>query len=294
MSMENNIKNTINTKPNYKDMFLESASGFSMPFELKDEEELHVILPYGEQIHPKKGEKFFHAGVDLAVKDKDLWALASGSIIGAGENAIHDNYIVAKYGKYEVTYGHISEAYTPYGTTISAGDTIAKAGDFLHLGVKFEDKDLDPMEFLKIIWGNIQQLAVMGIQSKKTEDNIQGRKLHTQYDSHEEEILMMMLRWLPEYMNELRAGTYVPQMGMESTLRNIFAKAAQKDYFYEAIPSIGNPLGLGSRAVPLVEKVQNLLIQDFLTYMFARHSSLMPEMDEGQKKNFLKESHKTA
>lgn len=291
--MENNANNTSNKKPNYKDMFLESPSGFSMPFELKDEEELHVILPYGEQTHPKTGEKFNHLGVDLAVKDKELWALASGSIIGAGENAIHGNYIVVKYGKYEVTYGHISEAYTPYGTTVSAGDTIARAGDFLHLGVRFAGRDMDPMEFLKVIWGNIQQLAVMGIHGKKGDDNVQGRNIHTQYDAHQDEILMLMLRWLPEYMNELRNGSYAPSLGTESTLRNIFAQAARKDYFYEAIPSIANPLGFGGRAVPLIEKVQNLLIQDFLSYMFTRHSRVMPEMDENEKKKFLREQPKT-
>lgn len=104
---------------------------------------------------------------------------------------------------------------------------------------------------------------------------------------------MLMLRWLPEYMNELRNGSYAPQLGMETTLRNIFAQAARKDYFYEAIPSIANPLGLGSRAVPLIEKVQNLLIQDFLGYMFTRHAGVMPEMNENEKKNFLREQPKT-
>lgn len=159
-------------KENFKDMLLESESGYMMPFALEEKEELPTTLGYGKQRHPMTGEEFNHLGVDFAIKNRDLYAVASGMIVGAGNDALHDNYIVAKYGKYEVTYGHLAEAYTGYGESVSAGDKIAKSGDFLHVGIRFNGQDIDPMVFLSMIWANIQQLAAMGIQKQPTEESL--------------------------------------------------------------------------------------------------------------------------
>ena len=51
---------------NTKDILLESASGFMMPFEASEEEEVQVSLGFGEQTHPMTGERFHHRGVDFA------------------------------------------------------------------------------------------------------------------------------------------------------------------------------------------------------------------------------------
>ena len=48
---------------NTKDILLESASGFMMPFEASEEEEVQVSLGFGEQTHPMTGERFHHSGV---------------------------------------------------------------------------------------------------------------------------------------------------------------------------------------------------------------------------------------
>lgn len=272
----------------YKDMLLESASGFMMPFALDDKEELNVILPFGEQTHPKTGERFQHQGVDYAVKDKPLYAIASGMVIGAGHDAVHENYIITRYGKYEVTYGHVSEAYTPYGTNVKAGQEIAHAGEFLHMGVRFNGKTLDPENFLAMIWANIQQLAAMGIAQQPTTEVLGGRKIETKFDDNHEEIMTLMLRWLPTYMNELRTKSYTPPQKMEASLKNILSQAADKNYFYESIPNLANPLGLSERSAPLVQKVQEILIEDFLGFLAARHGIFPQSWDESQKKNFLK------
>lgn len=273
-------------KKNYKDMLLESGSGYMMPFPLDENEELQTTLGYGKQKNPMTGQDFTHSGVDFAAKDKPLYAIATGTIIGAGQEAVHGNYIVAKYGKYEVTYGHISEAYTPYGTQVKAGQQIAKSGDFLHIGVRFDGEELDPMEFLSMIWANIQQLAAMGIKNQPTAEKLGDKSIKTDYDKDQDEILMMMMRWLPNYMNDLRTGRYAPPQRTDTTLRNIFAKAAEKNYFFEKMPDVGNPLGLTGRSAPLAEKIQNLLIEDFLSYMVLRHDTFPSTWDSGQKKTF--------
>lgn len=274
----------------YKDMLLESASGFMMPFALDEKEELNVILPFGEQTHPKTGEKFQHQGVDYAVKDKPLYAIASGMVIGAGHDAVHENYIIARYGKYEVTYGHISEAYTPYGTNVKAGQEIAHAGEFLHMGVRFNGKELDPDNFIAMIWANIQQLAAMGITHQPTAEVLGNKKIVTKYDDCQDEIMALMLRWLPTYMNELRTKAYTPPKRMEASLKNILSKAADKNYFYETIPNLGNPLGLSGRSAPLVEKIQEILIEDFLGFLAVRQGIYPQSWDESQKKKLSEEA----
>lgn len=280
-------------KQNYKDMLLESESGYMMPFPLNEDEELPTTLGYGEQKNPLTGQNFNHLGVDFAVKDKPLYAIATGMVVGAGQEAVHGNYIVSKYGKYEVTYGHISEAYTPYGTKIRAGQQIAKCGDFLHVGVRFDGEDLDPMEFFAMIWANIQQLAAMGIKNQPTAEKLGDKHIRTSYDQDQNEILMMMMRWLPSYMNDLRTGNYAPPKRFETSLRNIFTQAAAKNYFFEKMPNVGNPLGLTGRSAPLAEKIQNLLLEDFLAYMVSNHAIFPSTWDDQQKKNFLTKQPKT-
>lgn len=46
-------------KQNYKDMLLESASGYMMPFPLEEKDNIQATLVFGEQNHPLTGEKFF-------------------------------------------------------------------------------------------------------------------------------------------------------------------------------------------------------------------------------------------
>ena len=46
-------------KMNYKEAFLESASGYMMPFSVEENEEVKIILPYGEQMHPTKVSSSF-------------------------------------------------------------------------------------------------------------------------------------------------------------------------------------------------------------------------------------------
>lgn len=276
-----------------KDMLLESQSGFMMPFASADDEEIQVTLGFGEQKHPVTGQPFHHRGIDFVCSEKPLFALATGTVVGAGTDAVHGNYIITKYGKYEVKYGHVAEAYVGYGKGVVAGQEIALSGDFLHFEVSFAGEVMDPMEFLGMIYGNILQLQSMGMKGSNIFTNM-GVKVRTDYDEDQEEIEQMMQRWLGSYMLDIMQGTYVPPKRMESSLRNIFAQSADKNYFYEAMPSIGNPLGLSSRGAPLAARFQNLLIGDFLNYMAVRHHVYLSTWDEAQKKKFLSRQPPTA
>ena len=267
-----------------KEAFLESESGYMMPFAQAEDEDTQVLLPYGQQTNPLNGKEFNHTGVDFAVNGKELYAMATGIIVGVGQETVHENYIVAKYGNYEVTYGHIAEAYCTYGGKVKAGDVIARSGNILHLGVRLGGQYVDPAEFLAMVYANIQNLAALGIQTMPTV-SLDGKEIHTKYDEDKDEILMMMQRWLPVYLTDLYSGRYASPKRIEAMLRNSLEQAAQKDYFYEKIPDVGNPLGLSSKSLPLVEKFQNLLLEDFLIYMASRHQVYPPSWSDSEKKN---------
>ena len=96
-----------------------------------------------------------------------------------------------------------------------------------------------------------------------------------------------MLRFLPYYMKDLQRGAYKLPEHTEQSLRHIFTMGAMKEYFYENMPSMSNPLGLGHKAMPLACKVQNLLIGDFLNYLALRHDVYLSTMGGDVKKNFM-------
>ena len=271
---------------NKETLFLESASGFMMPFESNDDASSVLTLGYGEQTHPYTGQKFNHSGVDFAVSGKPLYAIATGVVSGIGNDAVHDNYVNVRYGNYDVKYGHIVKSFVNYGMPVQAGDNIATCGDFLHIGVKCKGVDMDPMEFLAMIYGNILQLTAMGMKTRPVIENL-GIDVKTRYDKDMEEITELMLRHLPSFFTELMSGTYSCSPRFEQSLRNIFAQSASKNYFFERLPYIGNPLGLSSRAEPLIEKVQNLIIEEFLQYSALRKNTYLSSWGENEKKNFL-------
>ena len=57
-----------------------------------------------------------------------------------------------------------------------------------------------------------------------------------------------------------------------------------KNYFFETIPSLANPLGISAKAIPVATKVQNLLIADFVNYLALKHHVFLPGLTENEKK----------
>lgn len=268
-----------------KEMLLESDSGYAFPFAVDDDKEPVISLDYGEQKHPSTGELFNHRGIDFVAPHVPLFALATGTVVGVGTDPVHENYIITRYGKYDVKYGHVSEGYVNYGQPVVAGKRIAMSGDFLHMEVSFNGEVLNPKDFIGVLCANMAQLETMS-----GEPNIfagEQVRVRTDYDADQDEIMMLLLRWLPSYFNDIRIGAYAPPSRTEQSLRNVFAQSAQKSYFYENMPTISNPLGLSGRAAPLVSKVQNIIIGDFLNYLALRHDTYLSTWNDSQKKKFL-------
>lgn len=269
-----------------EEMILHSESGYCMPFEEPQGKEVELSLGYGEQTDPVTGEKFFHHGIDFNVRCYTLWAVASGIVSGVGNDPVLGIYQTIRYDRYEVTYGHLSNVFAHFGQRLKAGQTVALSGDKLHIGVRFRDEELNPLEFLTMLYGNIRAVRQAGGREAFTFPDME-MTLKTDYEKDKREIEELMLRFLPHYMEDLQHGAYRLPEHTEQSLRHIFTMGAMKEYFYENMPSMANPLGLGYKAMPLACKVQNLLIADFLHYLALRHDVYLSTMRGDVKKNFM-------
>ena len=269
-----------------EEMILHSESGYSMPFEEPQGKDVELSLGYGEQADPATGEKFFHHGIDFNIRCYMLSAIASGIVSGVGNDPAHGICQTIRYGEYEVTYGHLSNVFAQFGQRVKAGQTVALSGDRMHLEVRFKGEELNPIEFLTMLYGNIRAMRqAAGCDTAGFSDL--EMTLQTDYEKDKREIEELMLRFLPHYMEDLQRGAYTLPRHTEQSLRNIFTMGAMKEYFYERMPSMANPLGLGHKAMPLACKVQNLLIGDFLNYLALRHDVYLSTMGGDVKKNSM-------
>lgn len=190
-----------------------------------------------------------------------------------------------RYGEYEVIYGHLSNVYAQFGQRVKAGQTVALSGERLHMEVRFKGEELNPLEFLTMLYGNIRALQEAGGNGTSGFYEEQPGPA-TDYEKDRREIEELMLRFLPHYMEDLQHGAYRLPEHTEQSLRHIFTMGAVKEYFYERMPSIANPLGLGRKAMPLACKVQNLLIADFLNYLALRHEVYLSTAGGDVKKTY--------
>mgnify|MGYP002584022748 FL=1 len=274
-----------------QDMNLLSTSGYCMPFEEKDRD-VQLTLRYGKQKHPKTGESFFHHGIDFKTNNYFLAAVADGVVSGIGiDRKQYGLYVVIKYSKYEVTYSHMSNVFMQFGQQVKAGLAVGVSSDLLHMEVKYDGEEIDPVEFITMLYGNAKTWSEKG--KAQPEFVAIDMDVNTDYDNDKDEIEKLMMRFFANYMNDLHEGLYSCPQRTEQSLRHLFSAAAMKDYFYESMPSMVNPLGIGRRSVPLVSKVQNLLISDFLNYMALRHQIFLSTMTSLEKKKLKSKPYPT-
>ena len=226
-----------------QEMILKSPSGYCMPFEERDKE-VDMTLGYGKQVNPKTGAEFFHHGVDFNAPHYLLSAVASGIVSGIGNDHERGLYQVIRYGDYEVKYAHLSNILAVYGDEVRAGDTVAVSDDILHMETKYKGEEFDPIEFLTMIFGNIRSLERQKQPCGKEDFGAAREGFRTKYDKDADEIEELMLRFFPAYLKDLGSGAYRLPQRTEQSLRNMLMMASARNYFFEMIPSMENPMGL--------------------------------------------------
>ncbi|MBR5175231.1 MAG: M23 family peptidase, partial [Bacteroidales bacterium] len=188
----------------------------------------------------------------------------------------------------------LSNILAGYGEAVRAGQTVSVSGDILHMETRYKGEEMDPIEFLTMIYGNIRSMERRAMQINSEDISTIAEGLRTRYDKDAEEIEELMLRFFPVYLSDLGSGAYALPQRTEAALRNILTMASSRKYFFEAMPSMENPMGLGRRSVPLAAKVQNLLIADFLNYLALIHGTYLSTWDDELKKKHAMRLRQTA
>lgn len=261
-----------------QEMNLMSDNGYSMPFTGKSEE---VILARG---YGRQEDGSFNHGIDLKTDRYVLRAVADGIVTAIGSNQECGLYQTTRYGQYEVTYGHISNAMVSFGKKVKAGSIVAISGKSLSLEVRYNGREVNPIDFLTMLFGNMKMSEATNGSNGLPEFDTLDMDIPTDYDDDREEIEELMSRFYTDYLSEVAKGLYCVPDHTEQSLRNIFSLASVRNCFFETIPSMANPLGVADGVVPLAAKVQNLLIADFLNYLALRHRIFLSTMDAASKK----------
>lgn len=117
--------------------------------------EIMVTSPYGMRIHPVSGEEKMHWGIDIGGDEgEDVFAVASGYVIDAGDDGNNGNYIIMSHngGAFYTAYidlGDISEAksFCASGELVERGQVIGhiagplagSTGEHLHFEVRMPE-----------------------------------------------------------------------------------------------------------------------------------------------------------
>lgn len=269
-----------------RNMNLESPSGYAMPFE-DPQGSPQVLLPFGRQVNPKTGEEFDHQGVDFRCKTQELYAVGSGVVSGVMSDRVTGFQLTVTYGDYDVTYRPITQAKVNIGQSVRAGMPIAVSGSsFLHIGVKYKGEVIDPMEFLQMIYGNYLSYNTVSKDGSTQYASI-DIDVKTKFDADQQEVESMMKKFFIPYFADIIMGAYKVPESTTTGISELFNQARNEKLFFESIPSLANPLGLGERSSSLAGMMLNFLIGDFLNYMAVRHRVFLSTWGEAEKKNIL-------
>merc|ERR1719273_832085 len=88
-----------------------------------------LIAPIvGERVPLFKDFSRDHVAVDYYVDDEDIFAVANGTVLRAGNNSFWGNWIAIKHVDGHATvYKHIAEWKVEQNDTVTAGDVIARS-----------------------------------------------------------------------------------------------------------------------------------------------------------------------
>ena len=86
---------------------------------------------------------------------------------------------------------------------MKAGDNVAVCDEYLHMEVRFNGQEINPLEFLTMVRDNL----VMENQKQMSGNNPEVATLdfdvHTPYDEHEKELNQMYSRFFGTYMKDM-------------------------------------------------------------------------------------------
>ncbi len=124
-----------------------------------------ISSPFGMRTDPINGEKKFHKGMDIAVREgSTVYAPAAGTVVSVGDQPGYGLTVVVQHANgYQSRYAHLSSASVQAGQRVAAGDVLAKSGNtgrstgaHLHLEVLENGQALNPENWVDSVVRNQQ------------------------------------------------------------------------------------------------------------------------------------------
>ncbi len=144
----------VNSSPATNSLAAKSSSGGGLSISPCSPMPGRVSSEYGWRIHPTKGTRSFHNGIDLPVPTGTrLNALGNGTVIAAGYESGGGRYVRVRYDNgYESFYCHLKSYSVKKGQRVGAGSEIARSdntgtyttGAHLHMEIRKNGALINP------------------------------------------------------------------------------------------------------------------------------------------------------
>ena len=111
---------------------------------------------FGYRIHPLKGRRIFHKGVDLAAPyGEPVYSAGNGRVISADYSPGYGWFVRIRHkGGYSTLYAHMSRILVRKGGTVRIGQRIGlvgstgtSTGNHLHFELQKNGRPLDPVKW---------------------------------------------------------------------------------------------------------------------------------------------------
>ncbi len=116
-----------------------------------------ISSPYGWRIHPIRGKREFHTGIDIAVSmGSPVYATEDGVVVFSGYSEGYGKLVIIQHRRNKSSYyAHNLELKVKRGDTVKRGKIIALSGNsglstgpHLHFEIRHNNKSEDPMKYL--------------------------------------------------------------------------------------------------------------------------------------------------
>ncbi len=117
---------------------------------------LRVTSGFGYRVHPVTKKYDLHRGVDFAACCDPVLNILDGTVTDTGFNPILGKYVRISHADFQSIYGHLSQILVVPGEPAKAGQVIGVTGatgrvtgEHLHFSIRFKDKYINPLHFLR-------------------------------------------------------------------------------------------------------------------------------------------------
>ena len=96
-----------------KDYWIEKYLSVSLPLD-----KIIITSSFGTRIDPFSGGQSHHSGIDLKAHYEEVLSMLDGYVIGVGQDSRSGLYVILEYGKYTISYCHLSRVLVNKGDMV--------------------------------------------------------------------------------------------------------------------------------------------------------------------------------